>query len=182
MKKLLVLVLGLFLALGLVGCGVLENADKDYYVTGNFNGWDTKEDAIMEAISRNDSRVASIKGDLKGVKFLYILEVTLPEEAAGWSFSFTIDGEEVEFDGNLTVKVIRTAAGDPDTRDFWAQNRESGKIDNLTPSTLYMPTYAETVEDGSGTWADNPAAFEAGTYYVVFAEFDGSRAMGLIAK
>jgi hypothetical protein len=182
MKKLLVLVLGLFLSLALIGCGVLENEAKDYYATGNFNGWDTVETGQMEAIKKTDARVASIKDELSGVKYLYILEITLPDTAAGWDVTYKIDGTVQTFDGNLTVKIIRTTAGDSDSRDFWAQSPESGKINNLTPTTLYIPPFVEESVDQAGGWNDNPVALAAGTYYIVFAEFDGSRAMGLIAK
>ena len=184
MKKLFLMLVALLFSFGLVACSSepLANAEKNYYVVGNFNGWGEGigDDSKMEAIAKNDDRVASIKGELSGVEYLYLLEITLPTDAAGWDVTYTIDGTETTYDGNLTIKVVRTAIDDPDSIDFWAQNKESGEIDNLTPDTLYLPTYAETVDDGSGTWADNPIALEAGTYYLVFAEFDGSRAMGLI--
>lgn len=190
MKKLLVFVMALVAVFSLVACTgsdeVLASANKDYYATGNFNGWGAFDTAKMEAIKISDERVKSIKGDLKGVETLYILEITLPGTEAGWNVTYTIGGEEKVFDGNLTVKVIRTAKDDKDSVDFWAQNKESGMITNLTPATLYMPTYAETVEDGSGTWGDNPVALAAGTYYIVFAEkgagLNAVRYMGLIAK
>lgn len=189
MKKLLVVLLAVFSVFGLTACNneVLASENKDYYVTGNFNGWAAKDDAKMTAIAISDDRVASIKKELKGVEVLYLLEVTLPSTLADWSVGpYTIDGEEVSVNGNLTVKVIRTAKDDKDVVDFWAQNKESGKITNITPDTLYIPTYAETVTDGSGTWADNPIAYEAGTYYVIFAEkgagLDAVRMLGLIKK
>lgn len=182
MKKLLVAVLTLVLSLGLVGCNtkILENMEKDYYATGNFNGWDTKAEGKMEAISISDERVSSIKADLKGAESLYLLEIVLPADDAGWTVEYKIDGTVTTLNGNLTVKVIRTPKDDPDTRDFWAQNPESGKIDNLTPATLYIPPYVEENVDQAGTWNDNPVAKAAGTYYIVFAEFDGSKAMALI--
>ncbi|MDY0023903.1 MAG: hypothetical protein RBR66_03130 [Candidatus Izemoplasmatales bacterium] len=207
MKKVLTLLLGLMLVVTLFGCGetttaepvLLENTAKDYYLTGQWNGWDTKEDAVMTAIYANDERVASISEELEGVKFLYILEFTLPAEAAGWGVNYIIDGVNTTLDGNLTVKVIRTTAGDPNARDWWAQSPESGEITNLTPETLFMPDFVETAEtsdvDDNGTpdddtddvtytssaWNDNPAAFEAGTYYAVFAEFeDGTKGLALI--
>lgn len=194
MKKVLALVLGLVLSIALVGCGPLENAEKDYYVTGNFNGWDTVADGQMEAIAKNDERVASIKDELDGVEFLYIKEIVLPTDEAGWGVNYIIDDVNTSLDGNLTVKVIRTATGDPDTRDWWAQSPESGEIMNLTPDTLFVPEFVENattsvvVGEGdaavtftSGAWNDNPVALAAGTYYAVFAEFsDGTRGLGLI--
>ena len=173
---------------------VLENAAKDYYATGQWNGWDTKVDGKMEAIKLSDPRVASIVEALEGVKFLYLLEATLPAEDAGWAVNYIIDGVNTTLNGNLTVKVIRTMAGDPDTRDWWAQSPESGQINNLTPDTLFMPEFVENattsnvVGEGeeavtytSGAWNDNPAALEAGSYLIVFAEFnDNTKGLGLI--
>lgn len=193
MKKIRVLLVAVLALFVLAACGgsdnVLENENKDYYVAGQFTNWgDGLVDFKMEAIKLSDERVQSVKGELKGVDTLYILEVTLPEEAAGWEGTFTIDGEEVVFDGNLAVKVVRTNKDDPDTQDFWAQAKESGEITNLTPDTLYMPPFREedTDSDGAGTWADNPFGKAAGTYYVVFAEkgagVSAVRFMGLIKK
>ena len=186
MKKLFVLLLGLVLSVALIGCSnePLVNAEKDYYVTGNFNGWDTVADTgKMEAIAKNDERVASIKADLVGVEFLYLKEIVLPTTDAGWTVTYKVDGTVTEYNGNLTVKVIRTTAGDPDDRNWWAQSPESGAIGNLTPTTLYIPPFVEENVDQAGGWNDNPIAFAAGTYYAVFAEFsDGTRALGLIAK
>jgi len=159
---------------------ILENLNKDYYATGNFNGWDTLITGQMDSISRYDQRVNSIIDELEGVKYLYILEITLSAMSSGWDVTYKIDGIVQTFDGNLTVKVIRTTAEDPDSRDFWAQSPESGAIINLTPGTLYIPTYMEDNIDQAGGWNDMPVAFEAGTYYIIFAEFEDSKAMGLI--
>jgi len=218
MKKLALLFSIVVFGLVLVACGgtttaapttaapttaapqLLENTAKDYYLTGNWNGWDTKEDAVMEAIYLADERVASIADELEDVKYLYVLELFLPSDDAGWTVNYIVDEENIQFNGNQTVKVIRTLAGDPDTRDWWAQSPESGEILNLTPDTLFIPPFIEnatttfvddmdTVEDTeddvtytTGAWNDNPVALEAGSYLAVFAEFeDGSKGLGLIS-
>jgi len=200
MKKVLLLLVGLMITVSLIGCGgPLVNEAKDYYVAGNSLAWDTLPENQMEAIAKNDERVASIKDDLDGVQYLYIFEHTFPAEAAGWGNNIIIDGENVFFDGNLTVKVIRNAAGDMTQRDWWAPSPESGEVSNLTPDTLWLPPFVEnatetSVDDNgtpddttdditytSGAWNDNGIPLEPGTYYVVFAEFeDGTKAMGLI--
>jgi len=178
---------------------LLENTAKDFYATGNFNGWDTKAEGLMEAVYLADERVASIVDELEGAKYLYVLEVFLPAEAAGWGVNYIVDGVNTALDGNLTVKIIRTLADDPDTRDFWAQSPESGEITNLTPDTLFIPEFVENattsvVDDNgtpadtsddvtytSGAWNDNPAALEAGDYIVVYVEFvDGTKGLALV--
>ena len=187
MKRVLSLILVLASVLTLAACGkVLENTAKDYYAVGQFNGWGDaigKEEYKMVAIKSSDDRVKSIKSQLKDATALYILQVVFPETAAGWHVTYTVDGTAKDFDGNLTIKIVRTLAGDKDSIDFWAENKESGLVKNLTIDTLIVPTYREVddVKDGLGTWGDNPCVKAAGTYNVVFVEYkDGSLAMGAI--
>lgn len=190
MKKLIGLLLVVALLAGslcgLAGCAdkILENTEKDYFITGQFANWAdaTSGDTWkMEAVGVKDARVASIKDALKGAKYLYVKEATIESSGAGWGFKYTIDGVEVAFDGNQCIKVLRTVKGD-EAPEFWAQNKESGEIKNLTPTTLYLPPYQETeTTPGTGTWADNPGIFTAGKYNIVFVEYeDGTRAMGAI--
>lgn len=189
MKKLLVFVAVLFAAVSITACKedkILENLDKDYYATGQFADWVASEAFLMEAIKSSDERVKDIKDELKGLDYLYVLEVTFSDGEAGWGNSYTVDGEEVFFDGNLAVKVIRTNKDEPDVIDFWAQSPESGEIKNITPDTLFIPKFVEENDDGTGTWNDNSFAKEAGTYYLVFAAkgtgTDRVRMMGLVKK
>lgn len=179
MKKLLTFVFALVAVLGLASCGkAAVNPDKDYYAVGAFNGWGDsvgKAEAKMEA-------VASVKGlKIKNAKYIYAVDCTFSADPAGWSETIG----EVEYDGNLAIKVVRTAAGDPESIDFWAQNKESGEVKNLSPETLVLGKYRETdtEEDGLGTWGSNAFVKEAGTFTIVFVEFaDGSLGMGAVKK
>ncbi|QWB95749.1 hypothetical protein KHQ89_07420 [Mycoplasmatota bacterium] len=187
MKKFFGLLVVLALTFTLASCvsgEVLEDTSHDYFATGNFAGWDavtSSDDYKMEAIARNDERIDSIVKETKDAEAIYILEITLPSEAAGWDVTYTIDGTETVFDGNLTVKVIQTDV-DSEVPNYWAQSPESLEVKNLTPDTLYVPSFVETSEDGSGTWNDNPVALKAGTYDFVFVVFDGYKGMALIEK
>lgn len=194
MKRLQVLLVAVFALFVLAACGgsdkVLENTTKDYYVTGQFNGWGPTEGAQMEAIKLSDERIASIKGELKGVQSLYILEVTLPAEEVEWSEKYMVDGTLTEYNGNLSIKVIRTEKDDVDVM-LWMPSPESGEIQNITPDTLVIPMYRDEAEvpaenDNLGHWNSNPVAKEAGNYYVVFAEKGAGREavrfLGLIKK
>jgi hypothetical protein len=202
MKKFIPLVL-LFSA-ALASCGtpaILADADHNYFVTGQFAGWGDAPTALeedgetlkylMEAISVADERVESVKGQFRSPEFLYVKEIVLPETPAGWDVKYTRTdgGTEEVFDGNLTVKVQQV---DKDAEvpvpNYWAQNPESGIVNNLTPETLYLPPFFEEAQwVGSGTWADNPVGLEAGTYLLVFGSqvFAGDELaelfMGLIA-
>ncbi len=186
-KKLLFLFVALFAVLFLVGCEdtIAVDESHDYYVTGQFAGWGDAagvEEFKMEAIGAKDSRVASIKDDLKDAKYIYIIEATLPAEEAGWDVTYKIDGEMVTVDGNLTVKILQINAGE-EAPNWWGQNPESGEFRSLTPDTLYMPPYVEENVDDAGDWNANPVALEAGTYYVVYVQYSNtSHGLALIKK
>lgn len=183
MKKILTFLFALVAVLGLASCGkAVENPEKDYYVVGQFNGWGDsigKPEFKMSAVAANDKAVKNLK--IKDAKYVYALEVVFPAEDAGWNVS--ISGGDT-FNGNLAVKVVRTEKDDPESINFWAENKESGEVKNLSPETLFVPAYREQDEaDGKGTWADNGCVREAGTYTIVFVEFeDGSLGMGAVKK
>jgi hypothetical protein len=201
MKKFIPLML--LLSATLASCGtpaILADADHDYFVTGQFAGWENaptalEEDGVtlkylMEAISIADERVESVKSQFRSPEFLYVKAIVLSDELAVWSETYTrIEGGTAEtFNGNLTVKVqqIDIDAEVP-VPNYWAQNPESGIVNNLTPETLYLPPFFEEAQwEGSGTWASNPVALEAGNYLLVFGSqvFSGDELaevfMGLI--
>jgi hypothetical protein len=188
MKKFIPLVL-LFSA-ALASCGtpqILADADHDYFVTGNFAGWGDattalEEDGvtktfIMEAVSVADARVATVKAQFRNPSMLYVKQIVLPETEAGWTVEYvrTQGGTLETFDGNLTIKVQQTAK-DGVAPNYWAQNPESGVVNNLTPETLYIPPFfQEAPYEGAGDWNSNPVALAAGTYYAVFGSqvFEG---------
>jgi hypothetical protein len=169
----------------LAACGpapILEDTNHRYFVSGNFAEWGAATEALdtdgetltylMEAVSVDDARVASVRSQLSNPTMLYVKEVVLPATAAGWgeTFAITEDGEAQFFDGNLTIKILQTDLEIP-APIYWAQNRESGKVNNLTPGTLYLPPYSETpTYTDSGDWGSNPVALAAGTYTAVFGQ------------
>ena len=160
---------------------VLENSQKNYYVAGNFNGWDTVKSGRMEATYRHDERIRTLYEDLYDAKYLYILEITLPDDDAEWTVTYKIDGTIYTLDGYMCFKVVRTEKYDSDARDWWAQSPDSGEINNLTRETLFILPLLEENVDQAGTWGDNTVAYTPGNYYVVFVEYkDGSQAMGLV--
>ena len=141
------------------------------------------EDFKMEAVAINDERIASLKKELKDATFIYVKEITLSAEDAGWTMTYKIDGVEHTYNGNLAVKVIKTDATDTENIPvWWAQSPESGRVNNLTPETLYVSPFDNANDDGEGDWNANPCALAAGTYYMVFAKVNGVLQLGLIAK
>jgi hypothetical protein len=186
MKKLFGLFATLLLSFSLASCGggtILADANNDYYATGNFAGWGdatSKPEQKMEAVALNDSRIAQVRNQLGDATAIYVLEIELPAEAAGWDVTYTISGTENKYDGNLTVKVIQTATGD-DIPNYWAQSPESGRVTSLTPTTLYVPPFVEENVGGAGSWNDNPVVIGGpGTYTLVFAVAPETKFMGAI--
>jgi len=171
----------------LVACGeapILADAAHDYYATGQFAGWGGATEAldedgvtktyIMEAVSAKDERIDAIADDLDNPTMIYVKEIVLSAEDAGWeaSFAFTEGAELTTFNGNLAVKVIQTATDDI-VPIYWAQGPESGFVLNLTPDTFFLPPYFEEAPwTDSGDWASNPFAKEAGTYTLVFGSMN----------
>lgn len=188
-RKLLAIALAAMLLLScfaLMGCGPVTDAKYEYYGTGQWADWSTKDEFKMEAISASDKRISSIKSQISKPGAIYILEVTITA-GAEWNFSYKIDGVTKTFNGNQAVKlqcyeIDREEGAGP---LWWGPSPESGEIKNLTPDTLYLPTYRkeDTAGDGTGTWNDNPAALALGTYYLVYVRNgDGTKLMGLVPK
>jgi len=174
----------------LAACGpapVLEDAEHRYFSTGQFAGWGGATEALdtdgetlkylMEAVSVDDSRVASVKSEFSNPTMLYVKEVVLAEDQS-WSktYAITETATAVDYNGGLTLKIIQTDLDSP-APNYWAQSPESGKVNNLTPETLYVPPFLQTAPyTNAGDWNSDPVAFEAGTYTLVFGEqeFDGN--------
>ncbi len=194
MKKFLLFIFALVTVFTLSACGggsILEDEGYAYFTTGNFAGWGDaigRESNRMEAVALNDARIASIRSDLSGATAVYVYEATFPTDAAGWGPEYQVNGEVTTFDGNLTVKVVRTTSEDQDIPLWWGPSPESGRINNLTPNVLFMPNYIDDnspdydADAKTGNWNDNPVVLEAGTYLIVFAVINGARYMGAIQQ
>lgn len=194
MKKFLLFVFALLTVFTLSACGgsrILEDEGYAYFTTGNFAGWGDaigRESNLMEAVALNDERIASIRSDLSGATAVYVFEANFPTDAAGWGPEYNVNGTVQTFDGNLTVKVVRTTADDQDIPLWWGPSPESGEINNLTPDTLFMPRYIDDnstdydADAKTGNWNDNPVVLEAGSYLIVFAVINGQRYMGAIEQ
>lgn len=202
MKKFIPLVL--LLSAALASCGtpaILADAENDYYASGHHAGWgdatqtldtdNVTKKFIMEAVSIADERVKSIKAQFESPEFLYVKQIVLGTEFVSYgadtpNYSITEGAQPQLYGGNLTVKVIQTDK-DAFVPNYWAQAKESGKVNNLTPNTLYIPPFFEDeVWENSGTWGSNPVALVGGTYILVFGSqvFEGDELaelfMGLI--
>ncbi len=206
----LVALLAVSALLVLAACGPTDeepraNASESYVITGQFNGWkvnvteDNKLDSKyeMEAVKIQDERIKSIQESLLEAKYIYVVEHTATNNKkedgtweAGWSVKYALtEGAEItEVDGNMAIKVIAThfeTVGDKSAWSAaWLPDAGNTTFKSLTPDTLYMPPHTEApMWKDSGAWNDNPILLKAGTYTIVFAEFnDGTYGLGAIAK
>ena len=187
----------------------LENEGAYYLLAGGHPGWgidgfdpDNLGDnakRIMKPIAMNDERVKSIKKELKGAEYLYIIEWTYEGEA-GWQKNFkptedTAEADITKVDGNRFVKVIMYTESE-DLKGVYAPTWYSspeagGQVKSLTPDTLWMPAFKDAAfgltEDNDSDyqgWNSNGVLLKGvGTYYIVFAAFkDGTFGIGAIAK
>lgn len=206
MKKFVTIMLVAMLAISalfvLAACGSSEPLAREgayYLLAGGLPGWGLEgvnpDDAsvanrVMEAISVKDERVASIKSELKDVKYLYLIQYEF-KGSAGWTNTFQpeADAEITNVDGALLVKVILYTSEDVAGKIVWTPTwysspEAAGETKSLTPSTLWTPPFKDGISygtDGSG-WNSNGVLLEGeGTYYIVFAEFNsGSYGMAAI--
>ena len=197
MKKFVTVLLVAILAVScicvLAACNKpLENADAMYLLAGGIPGWgvddptdESVKNRVMEPISVNDKRVASIKDQLTDVKYLYVVEYEISGEA-GWKQDFkpTADAEATEIDGAVLVKVIKyveqSAGDESEWIPTWHCSKEcGGQVKSLTPDTLWEPPYIENLDygvtDGGSYqgWNSNAVLLKGvGKYIFVFAEFN----------
>ena len=151
----------------------------------------------MKAIAINDERVASIKDQLKDVKYLYAIDYDYGTELAGWGDPIVLpEGDafaKVEYaaegkpDGYQYVKVIKYTHVEEDGVEAWTPTWYSspeagGAVKSLTPNTLWEPQFVENPEDGTTGWNANAVLLQGlGKYTIVFAEFNnGTFGVGAI--
>jgi ABC-type oligopeptide transport system substrate-binding subunit len=168
--------------------------EYDYYVTGNFAGWADafgKPEYMFQEIDVNNDVISELSQVSQVVidqaTEIYSIDIVVPHTAAGWDVTYKIDGEEVVFDGNLTLKFARIQMIEGEAIPaWWGPSPESGEIRNLTPDSLFMPEYINPASSefdpnaGTGDWNSNPVVFEPGEYTVVLAFTEGQRWIGAV--
>lgn len=169
---------------------VLKDDGFQYYVAGHFNGWEEALDYPnyqMKARSLNDPDLLDIRYKLDDAMLLYSLDINIPNAVSGFSITYHIGGNDVRFDKNLTLKLAQTETIDGQERlSMWGPSPESGRIHNLTPETLFIPSYVDPSSSdyvfGQGDWNSDPVLYQAGHYTIVFAEMNGERYLGAIKQ
>lgn len=157
-----------------------------FYITGNFAGWSdsfSNPDYQMIPTASDNPLFAGMNPIIQTASEIYIIDVMIPSEDAGWSEFYNIGGTSYEFNGNLTVKFayVQDYSGTM-VPNYWAPSPESGVVYNLTPESLYIPDYVDDYNNPGGNWNSNPALFESGRYIMVVAVIEGELWFGAIEK
>ena len=95
---------------------------------------------------------------------------------AGWTTRALIDGSVVTMDGGYCVKAIECTYDEEDDKwltSQWIPDPRTACVENLTPNTLFMPTWQEEPDYYGFAWNDNPVVIGgAGEYTVVLARYN----------
>lgn len=144
----------------------------DYYVTGEFSGWEAvygNHDYRASLVPFSDSRLSSISSYLETAVYTYILRVNFSSESSGW---FTYNGYEdtmQAFDGNLAFRVFRTEV-DSAVPIWWGS--QMWDLQNLTPDTVNIPDPYDYFEDELGIHNFYSTVDEPGIYDIVLVMYE----------
>ena len=94
---------------------------------------------------------------------------------AGWTAKALIDGEVETVDGGYAVKAIECTYDEEDGKwlsSQWIPDPHTACVENLTPASLFVPTWQETADENGFAWNDNPVVIGgAGVYTIVVARY-----------
>ena len=97
---------------------------------------------------------------------------------AGWTAKALIDGEVETVDGGYAVKAIECTYDEEDGKwlsSQWIPDPHTACVENLTPATLFMPTWQEAEDENGFAWNSNPVVIGgAGKYNIVVARYTTS--------
>jgi hypothetical protein len=162
---------------------LMVNLSTPYFITTRANIFKQNSSYEMEAVRLSDPRISSIRSQLDQARFVYVLSIYLSGEQSLSLITYTINQEQQSFYDTLSLRVLKPYSYYPTRKAWTGPNQSSGSIENLTPSTLYMPPYRSTNPDGAGDFNSPPVAYEPGQYLAVFVEYwNGSSSLGLISK
>ena len=162
------------------------------------NGWNGKDNELYEASKMTDisvNKAKAIDADLgaklatKELQYLYKYEgAVLGTNDAGWNTKLK-KGEKLYLgNGSYCFKAVKLsydAEEEVYAEQQWIPHDHDGNTENLTPNALWTSTnFAEEPDEDGFSWDYNPAAFEAGVYTIVFAQYKAggtySYAVGIV--
>ena len=128
---------------------------------GTINGWGDKDAEVFEKSALTPASMADVKAidenvykalAAKEVKYLYVGEVIMGVNDAGWSTGCLIDGKMFKANGSYAIKIGQcTVDVDGDNKvysvDQWISDPKTAHVEVLTPATLFMPAWQEEKDE-----------------------------------
>ena len=203
MKKFLLFAVAFVMMFALVACGEgndkpLEDADHTFVAHGNYqlikedgsyvaNGWNGKEAGLYELSALEATSIKAISEvskelgtalEGKNVKYLYMLDVVLGANDAGWTTNCIKDGKVYVANGSYAIKAAACLYEEADevyAEDQWIPDPHTAYAESLTPATLFMPAWQEAADENGFSWSSNPVCIGgAGVYTFVVAQYNAS--------
>lgn len=199
MKKVLVVMLAVVMAMTMVGCGggsskaLADDSHAAWVAHGQYlladgteNGWNGKDTAVYEASALTAIALKDVKdidADLfnalsgKEVKYLYKIDLLFGTNDAGWTTDFLKDGKLYRANGSYAFKIAQcTVDVDGDNKvyaeDQWISDPKTAHAESLTPDTMFMPVWQEEADEYGFSWASNPVVIGGpGLYTLVIAQY-----------
>lgn len=155
------------------------------------NGWNNKTNELYEQSTMTATSLSAVKSlsedvynalKKKTVVALYTIDVVLGVNDANWSSNCLKDGVLYQANGSYCLKAAQCTKSselDDDSKPVtvysesqWIPDPKTAHAENLTPSTLFMPNWAETADENGFSWASNPVCIGgSGKYTLIAAKY-----------
>ena len=158
---------------------------------GTPNGWGDKDSEIFEKSALTAITLEDVKAideavyealAAKEVKYLYAGDIIVGTNDANWTTKCLIDGKLFKANGSYAIKAGPcTVDIDGDLKvysvDQYISDPKTAYAEDLTPATLFMPTWQEEKDENGFSWADNPVVIGgAGLYTLIVAQYKNASA------
>ena len=160
--------------------GQFMSKDGEHAVEWNYTEQGKMEESTVEAVKAIDPTLGAALEANEKLEEVYVYEGALlgctEGGYAGWTAKALVDGEVQEFDGGYAVKAIQCDFDYEDEKwlsSQWIPDPHTACAENLTPDTLFLPTWQEEADEHGFKWNDNPVCIGgAGEYTIVVAKYD----------
>lgn len=159
---------------------VLAISEGSVHAVGGWtaDNWVAKDGNKMEATSvKAVSELSTAVADklaAKELDFLYVKEVNIGTEKAGWDAKCKKDGKIYVADGSYTLKAL-CATYDAEEETYiagqWIPDPHTAHAEALNEN-IFFPTWTEAADEEGFEWSMNPVVIGgAGTYVQVVAKY-----------
>lgn len=162
--------------------GVFCSNDGENAVDWKYTEQGAMEESSVDAVKELDATVGAALEAREDVLEVYVYEGALigctEVGYANWTAKALVDGSVVEFDGGYCVKAIQCDYDEEDGKwlsSQWIPDPHTACVENLSSSTLFVPTWTEAADENGFSWSDNTVCIGgAGEYTIVVAVYDVS--------